>query len=141
MVSGMLLFLSDVSGSEVFLIFLVILIFFGPKSIPGIARSLGKAFRQIKDASAEVQNEIRKSGADMKSDMNVEGIFTSITKDIHEPIEKEMQTMDQTFANDLEFRAPQPFTIPTAPSVPMDQQHVEETKNPDTNEPGSEGTK
>ncbi len=138
MVSSIPLFLSDVSGSEVFLIFLVILVFFGPKSIPGIARTLGRGFRQIKDASAEVQNEIRKSGADMKSDMNVEGIFTSITKDINDPIEKEMQTMDQTFANDLEFRAPQPFSIPTTPAVPMDQQHVEEIKNPDSIEPGSE---
>ena len=35
--------------------------FFGSKSIPGMARSIGKAVRQFKDAAGEVQRDIQES--------------------------------------------------------------------------------
>ena len=63
------LFLSDVAGSEVMVIVLVVLLFFGSKSVPGIAKSLGQALYQIRNASNELQQEIRKSGEDMKKDL------------------------------------------------------------------------
>ena len=62
------LFLNDVAGSEIIVIILVVLIFFGSKSIPGIAKTLGKTLYQIKNASAELQNEIKKSGFDINED-------------------------------------------------------------------------
>ena len=37
-------------GWEWFVIFLIILLIFGPKKIPGLARSLGKANREFKEA-------------------------------------------------------------------------------------------
>ena len=37
------LLFNDVDGYEVLVIILVVLIFFGPKSIPGIAKTLGRA--------------------------------------------------------------------------------------------------
>jgi len=43
------------------LIGVVFLMFFGSKSIPGMARSLGKAVRQFKDAAGDVQREIQES--------------------------------------------------------------------------------
>ena len=55
-----LLFL-DFSGGEFLLIGVVFLMFFGSKSIPGMARSLGKAVRQFKDAAGDVQREIHES--------------------------------------------------------------------------------
>jgi sec-independent protein translocase protein TatA len=55
-----LLFL-DFSGGEFMLIALVFLMFFGSKSIPGIAKSLGKAVREFKDAANNVQREIQDS--------------------------------------------------------------------------------
>ena len=62
----MLIFLNDIAGSEVLLILAFILIFFGSKSIPGIARTFGRTIRHIKDPSSELQSEITKSGMDMK---------------------------------------------------------------------------
>ena len=56
----MLLFL-DFSGGEFLLIAVVFLMFFGSKSIPGMARSIGKAVRQFKDAAGEVQRDIQES--------------------------------------------------------------------------------
>lgn len=56
----MLLFL-NISFGEIVFVFLIVLILFGPKSIPVIARTLGRSIRQIKDASQEIQREIRES--------------------------------------------------------------------------------
>ncbi len=55
-----LLFL-DFSGGEFLLIAVVFLMFFGSKSIPGMARSLGKAVRQFREAAGEVQRDIQES--------------------------------------------------------------------------------
>jgi TatA/E family protein of Tat protein translocase len=46
-----ILFLGDIGGSEVMLIMVVILIFFGANKIPELARGLGKGIREFKDAS------------------------------------------------------------------------------------------
>ena len=47
------LLFNDVDGYEVLVIILVVLIFFGPKSIPGIAKTLGRALFSIRTASEE----------------------------------------------------------------------------------------
>ncbi len=57
--SNSLLFLSP-SGGEIALILLVILLLFGSKNIPTIARNLGKGIREIKNVTGEIQNEIKK---------------------------------------------------------------------------------
>ncbi|MES2589514.1 MAG: twin-arginine translocase TatA/TatE family subunit [Bacteroidota bacterium] len=84
----MILFLSDVAGSEVLLILVFILIFFGSKSIPGIAKTFGRTIRQIKDASQDLQDEIKKSTGDMKGDLNLEGIFQEKVQEIQQPFEE-----------------------------------------------------
>jgi sec-independent protein translocase protein TatA len=53
------LLIFNIGGSEFFLIMLVILLFFGAKGIPDIARSLGKASREFKDAMSGIEKEIR----------------------------------------------------------------------------------
>ena len=90
----MILFLSDVAGSEVLLILVFILIFFGSKSIPGIAKTFGRTIRQIKDASQDLQDEIKKSTGDMKGDLNLEGLFQDTRREIEQPFEE--------YASDLE---------------------------------------
>lgn len=45
-------------GSEWILIILFVIIFFGAKRIPELARGLGKGIREFKDATRGVQNEI-----------------------------------------------------------------------------------
>ncbi len=60
MISFIPLFL-DFSGGEFLLIAVVFLMFFGSKSIPGIARTLGKIMREFRDAAGSVQREIQES--------------------------------------------------------------------------------
>jgi sec-independent protein translocase protein TatA len=57
MQTPILLFLGDIGGSELMLIMVVILIFFGANKIPELARGLGKGIREFKDASTEIRRE------------------------------------------------------------------------------------
>ena len=45
-------------GWELLVIALVVLIFFGAKRIPEIARGMGRGIREFKDATKEVKKEI-----------------------------------------------------------------------------------
>jgi TatA/E family protein of Tat protein translocase len=56
-----ILFLGDIGGSELMLIMVVILIFFGANKIPELARGLGKGIREFKDASTEIRREFEQA--------------------------------------------------------------------------------
>ncbi|WP_185140183.1 Sec-independent protein translocase subunit TatA/TatB [Reichenbachiella versicolor] len=45
-------------GWELVIIVLVIILLFGAKKIPELARGLGKGIREFKDASKEIKDEI-----------------------------------------------------------------------------------
>lgn len=64
----MLLFLG-LSFGELFVVFAFILLFFGANSIPKIARTMGRAMRQMKDATQDIQNEIKKSSSDITQEV------------------------------------------------------------------------
>ena len=85
------LLFNDVGGSEIVLIFLIVLIFFGPKSIPGIAKTIGRALYSIRNASDELKREIKKAGVDVKKDLNLDAI-------IQQEEEVIQGSLDQTFS-------------------------------------------
>jgi len=64
----MLLF---IGGPEIIVVLLFIVMFFGSKKIPELAKGLGKAIREVKDASNDIKKEIRDSTANIKSDLDV----------------------------------------------------------------------
>ena len=55
--SSILLFM-NIGGPEMILIFLVVLLLFGGKKLPELARGLGKGLREFKDASDGIKREI-----------------------------------------------------------------------------------
>ncbi|MDW3197134.1 MAG: twin-arginine translocase TatA/TatE family subunit [Cytophagales bacterium] len=55
-------------GPEWILIVLVIIIFFGAKKIPEIARGFGKGIREFKDATKEIKTEIEDTTNEVKKD-------------------------------------------------------------------------
>ena len=59
-----LLILEGISVGELVFVFLVVLLFFGSKSIPKIARSLGRGMRQLRDASQQIQDDIKSAAFD-----------------------------------------------------------------------------
>ena len=73
----------NMGGGEIFLIFLVVLLFFGSNKIPEFARSLGKGIRQFKDATQEIQRDIESSVKDVKNVKN--DVTSTVTKAVTEP--------------------------------------------------------
>ena len=64
----MLLFIGT---PEILVILLFIVIFFGSKKIPELAKGLGKAMREVKDASNEIKKEIRDNTTSIKDDFDL----------------------------------------------------------------------
>ena len=62
--NNVFLFLGDLGGGEIMLILLVILLLFGAKRIPDLARGLGKGIREFKDATKEIKSEVENSMQD-----------------------------------------------------------------------------
>lgn len=48
------------SAGELFIVLIMILLLFGSKQIPNLARTLGKGIRDVKNATSEIQQEIAK---------------------------------------------------------------------------------
>ncbi|MCB0478061.1 MAG: twin-arginine translocase TatA/TatE family subunit [Crocinitomicaceae bacterium] len=80
----MFLFLNSLGTGEVIVILMVILMFFGSKNIPSIARTMGKGIRQMRDASQEIQNEITKSASSMREDLNIKREIEQSVKQMDE---------------------------------------------------------
>lgn len=63
-----LLFIGGLGMSEVLVIALVVLLFFGGKKIPELMKGLGKGVRSFKDGMREVENEVNSMKAEEKSE-------------------------------------------------------------------------
>ena len=57
-------FFGGLGGWEILLIMMVLLIFFGAKKIPELARGLGRGIREFKDATSEIKKEIEEGTTD-----------------------------------------------------------------------------
>ena len=61
MYTGVVLEFLNMGGSEIMLILAVVLLLFGGKKLPELARGLGKGIRDFKDASEGVKREIHRN--------------------------------------------------------------------------------
>jgi sec-independent protein translocase protein TatA len=59
-------FIGGMSPGSMILIVFVILLLFGAKRIPELARGLGKGIREFKDATKEIQNDLEEGLNDKK---------------------------------------------------------------------------
>ena len=57
----MLAFIGGLGGWEVLIILFVILLLFGAKKIPELARGMGRGIREFKDATKDIKSEIEES--------------------------------------------------------------------------------
>ena len=60
-----------IGGPEIIIVLLFIVMFFGSKKIPELAKGLGKAMREVKDASNDIKKEIRDSSNSIKDDLDI----------------------------------------------------------------------
>ena len=59
-------FIGNIGGPSMILIILVILLLFGAKRIPELARGLGRGIREFKDATKYIQNDLEEGMKDKK---------------------------------------------------------------------------
>jgi sec-independent protein translocase protein TatA len=60
-----------IGSSEIIFILLIILLFFGSKKIPELARGLGKGLREMKNAANGIEEEIKKEMNDVSKDISI----------------------------------------------------------------------
>lgn len=94
------LLFEDIAASELVVIMLFVLLFFGAKSIPGIAKTLGRALYEFRNAQSELQREIQKSGMDIKKDMNISSLLKETTEEISQPLDQ----VATEISNTVEYR-------------------------------------
>lgn len=106
-----IILLFDVSGGEFLVILLVVLMFFGSKNIPDLARGLGKGYRQLRDATNSIKREIQTGAKDSgfndlgdsikrPLDKHIDDLKKSITdtnEDLKKDLNKDMPRLDQDF--------------------------------------------
>jgi sec-independent protein translocase protein TatA len=66
---------------ELLLILIVVLMLFGSKEIPDIARFMGKTMAQLRNATNEIKSEIQKGARD--NGMDMDSITGGISKEIN----------------------------------------------------------
>ena len=59
---------------------IVVLILFGSKGLPGIAKNLGRGMREIRTASNEIKRDLQNSAMDMRKDLKVENPIDELPK-------------------------------------------------------------
>jgi sec-independent protein translocase protein TatA len=60
----------NLGAGEIILIVLVVLLLFGAKKIPELARGLGKGMSEFKKGLKDVEKEIKDAGDEVKKDDN-----------------------------------------------------------------------
>lgn len=76
-----------ISGPEIMVVMLIVVMVFGADKIPDIARTLGKGMRQVKDATNDIKREIKESSE--KHDID-----TDVAKDINKEINAVKDNLD-----------------------------------------------
>lgn len=77
-----------VSGPEIIIVLLLVVMLFGADKIPEIARGLGKGMRQLRDATNEVKREINQTA-------KKQGIDTDIVGDVKKEIHKVKENIEE----------------------------------------------
>jgi sec-independent protein translocase protein TatA len=76
-----------ISGPEIMVIMLIVVMVFGADKIPEIARGLGKGIRQVKDATNDIKREIKDSSSSV-------GVDANVAKDINQEISSIKDSID-----------------------------------------------
>ena len=87
-----------IGGGELIFILFIALMLFGSDKIPDIARTMGKAMAQLKNATNEIKNEIQK-GAEANG---IDTSFKELTSTFTTEVDKVKETLDTNLTAPLE---------------------------------------
>ncbi|SDW20869.1 sec-independent protein translocase protein TatA [Lutibacter oricola] len=81
-----------ISGPEIFVILVIVVMLFGADKLPEIARGLGKGMRQVKDATNDIKREIKTSAEkhdiDIDAATKVRDEINKVKEDFSNPVSK-----------------------------------------------------
>ena len=103
----MIILFLNLGGGEVLLVLLVVLLFFGSKSIPELARGLGKGLREIREATDNIKREIENGANEVSSHINIKPIETKI--EVENFIKEEQENHQSVISDEKK-------------NIPLDQQ-------------------
>ncbi|MEX1193359.1 MAG: twin-arginine translocase TatA/TatE family subunit [Brumimicrobium sp.] len=127
----MILFLNSIAGSEIVVILLFVLMFFGAKSIPGMARNMGRGIRQIKNASQDIQDEIRKTSTDMRNEMNINRTINETKEQFEKPLQdfnRKIEASTEELKKNVEISPKKPATPPESIAKNKIEKELEKPK-------------
>ena len=75
-----LAFLGTLGTQEMVLIFLILLLLFGAKKLPQLARGIGKSVGEFRKAREEFEDEIRKGGEEFENEAKKSDDEDKVTK-------------------------------------------------------------
>ena len=120
MYQGTLLEFLNMGGSEIVLILVVVLLLFGGKKLPELARGLGKGIREFKDASDGVKREIHRNINAMDLDKEEETHATANNNEATHPAESSTTAATAQHGADV----PYPSSTPIDEKIVTDSQKV-----------------
>ena len=74
--------LAFISGSEIVIIVLVVLLLFGADKMPGIAKEIGKGMKEFRRVTNDIKKEFEESTQDIRND--VEEVTSDMKKNAEE---------------------------------------------------------
>lgn len=82
-----------ISGQEIVIIFIVFLLLFGAKSVPDLAKGLGKGMREFKKATDDIKREFRESTSEVTKDINdIRNNIESETREVIDKVKKDINS-------------------------------------------------
>jgi len=88
--------LAFISGSEILIILLAVLLLFGADKMPGIAKEIGKGMKEFRKVTNDIKREFEESTQDIRNDVE------EVTKDIQQNAE-EANSNVRSYLNDSEM--------------------------------------
>lgn len=88
---------------ELAVIFIIALLFIGPKQLPELAKTLGKVFRDFKRASNEITDSLQREARQV----------TDFKEDLHNDIKKDLDVQLLPDADSVSITSPTPVAIHT----------------------------
>ncbi len=118
---------------EMAIILMVALLVFGPKKLPEISKSLGKALRGFQDASKEFENQFKQEAEQIEQAVSLTASaaeVAAVQKPVVEEVE-EVQALEEVKAVIEESSVDQPSTDEQAKSIDSPEAEVSSDHNPD----------
>ncbi|MCB0401369.1 MAG: twin-arginine translocase TatA/TatE family subunit [Flavobacteriales bacterium] len=135
-VNQILLFGMPGGGEIIFILFIIVMLF-GSKKIPELARGLGKGMREIKNATNDIQKEIREGAREINNAKD----FTNVEKQVNNLIAEDKSQKEEVKVDATDEVQPETDQSPQTPEIkPVEHPNAIRRGNPAVTPPtnGSE---